>query len=92
MAMQRMNCTIIEQRHPDSDRATQELKRVLFTEAFVRDVATTLVVKLCVLGSEDLGKWEDDPVAFVEEEEADQYEFSLRVCIKTSPLAFFLML
>lgn len=46
---------------------------------FVRQFAELLVTKLLPLRAVDLGKWADDPEEWMNEEEADRWEYELRV-------------
>jgi hypothetical protein len=46
---------------------------------FVRRFAEILVTKLLPLRPIDLEKWSDDPEDWMNEEEADRWEFELRV-------------
>ena len=46
---------------------------------FVRRFAEILVTKLIPLRPVDLEKWSDDPEDWMNEEEADRWEFELRV-------------
>lgn len=48
---------------------------------FVQQFAKLLITKLLPLREEDLEKWADDPEEWMNEEEADRWEFDLRVSI-----------
>lgn len=49
------------------------------TPAFVKQFAEVLVTKLMPLRKGDLDKWSEDPEEWMNEEEADRWEFELRV-------------
>ena len=51
----------------------------LLTPEFVVSATRLIVTKYLPLSNEDLMKWDSEPETFVSEEDADQWEFSLRV-------------
>ncbi|KAJ3319161.1 Importin-11 [Blyttiomyces sp. JEL0837] len=67
-------------RHPDSEEAHKVIHSQLLTQEFISSCTQVLISKYLPLGQEDLEKWESEPETFVSEEEADQWEFSLRMC------------
>lgn len=54
---------------------------------FVGTFVEVLVTKLLPLRAVDLDKWAEDPEEWMNEEEADRYEFELRVRFFLFPLA-----
>ena len=65
--------------HPNADKARSVLNTHLFSDQVVVSSAQMLVSKYLPLGTEEINKWEDEPETFVIDEDADQWEFSLRV-------------
>ncbi|GAA5932542.1 hypothetical protein JCM3775_005950 [Rhodotorula graminis] len=47
---------------------------------FVQQFAELLITRLLPLGQDDLDKWSDDPEEWMNEEEAERWEFELRPC------------
>ncbi|KAJ3380752.1 Importin-11 [Lobulomyces angularis] len=58
----------------------QYLTVEFFTPDFVDKMLKTLVTKYLVIAKEDLEHWQDDPESFVQEEEADHWEYNIRAC------------
>jgi hypothetical protein len=73
------NLELIAHAHPDIDKAKEIIKTQLLTHDFIPSCCEVLVSKYLTLTKEDINKWEDEPETFVAEEEADQWEFNLRV-------------
>ncbi|KAJ3242739.1 Importin-11 [Chytriomyces hyalinus] len=67
-------------RHPRTEEVAHLISTQLMTPDFVRTVAQTLMTKYLIYNSEELEKWTESPEEFVADEEADQWEFSLRLC------------
>jgi hypothetical protein len=69
----------------EENENTQQAKRLidtnLLTPAFVNSCAEVLVTKYMQLRPEDLDLWESDPEGWVNGEEADHWEFELKVRI-----------
>ncbi|KAJ3074453.1 Importin-11 [Podochytrium sp. JEL0797] len=60
--------------------AVEMLSQHLLTPEFVKTVLETLVTKYLVYSHEELDRWDEEPEGFMADEEADQWEFSLRMC------------
>ncbi|KAJ3124436.1 hypothetical protein HK100_011234, partial [Physocladia obscura] len=67
-------------RHPQTDYVIKLLSEQLLTPSFVTNAAQILVTKYMVMNNEELERWNDEPESFMADEEADQWEFSLRMC------------
>ncbi|KAJ3192098.1 Importin-11, partial [Entophlyctis luteolus] len=67
-------------RHPHTDDAIKLIASQILTPDFVSSAAQLLVTKYLILTAEELEKWDEDPEGFMTDEEADQWEFSLRMC------------
>jgi hypothetical protein len=55
----------------------------IFTADFTRSCLQLLVSKYMRLSEEDLQFWNDEPEQFVQEEEADHWEYNVRVTSKS---------
>ncbi|TPX38440.1 hypothetical protein SeMB42_g06738 [Synchytrium endobioticum] len=62
------------------DKGKSVIATELFTPTFVVSCCEVLVTKYLVLTLEEMRSWEEDPEAFVSEEEADHWEYNLRAC------------
>ncbi|KAJ3196361.1 Importin-11 [Irineochytrium annulatum] len=71
---------IPEQKLPGTATAQDIIANQLLTPDFVSSAAEVLITKYLKLGIADLQKWEEEPESFVTDEEADHWEFSLRLC------------
>ena len=58
------------------------LANEIFTEDFAKDLCQVLITKYLIMSTQDLEMWENDPETFVTEEEADHWEFNIRVSFK----------
>ncbi|KAJ3279966.1 Importin-11 [Borealophlyctis nickersoniae] len=61
-------------------RVREILSTQLITPPFATTVCQTLVSRYLVLSKDDLDMWEDDPEAFIQEEEEDHWEYIMRKC------------
>lgn len=53
----------------------------IFTPDFTRSCLQLLVARYICLSKEDLEFWKEEPEQFVQEEEADHWEYNVRVSI-----------
>ncbi|KAI8613772.1 armadillo-type protein [Chytriomyces sp. MP71] len=67
-------------RHPLTEEAVRRVSTDLATPDFVRAAAEKLMTNYLVYNTEEMEKWSELPEEFVADEEADQWEFSLRLC------------
>ena len=56
------------------------LKNQLLTPNFLVEASKLVISRYLVLTDTVLSEWEDDPEAFVLEEDSDAWEFNLRAC------------
>ena len=61
-------------------QARQHLDQNLFLSDFLIQCFQVLVTKHLVYTQEDLESWESDPESFIQEEEADHWEYNVRAC------------
>ncbi|KAI8924466.1 armadillo-type protein [Entophlyctis helioformis] len=73
---------VVSESHKD-ERMPQVIS-LLETQLFLPDnvvsLARLLVTKYIKLSDEDLASWENDPESYIQEEEADHWEYNLRSC------------
>ncbi|ORY37075.1 ARM repeat-containing protein [Rhizoclosmatium globosum] len=67
-------------RHPQTDDAIRLITEQLLTPDFVKVAMETLITKYLIFNHDELERWDEDPEGFMADEEADQWEFSLRMC------------
>ncbi|KAJ3022476.1 UNVERIFIED_CONTAM: Importin-11 [Siphonaria sp. JEL0065] len=72
--------TLPPDRHPQTEDAVKLINERLLTPDFVRAALELLISKYLVMNQEDLERWNDEPESFMADEEADQWEFNLRLC------------
>ena len=67
-------------RKAEKEAAIALLNTSILSPESVAACAQMLILKYTRLSAEDMDKWSNDPEAFVQEEIADHWEFSVRVC------------
>lgn len=63
----------------DEKRQAKLILQNMFTPDFVSNFHALLIHKFMILAKEDLELWESDPETFVITDEADHWEYSIRV-------------
>ncbi|KAL1914641.1 uncharacterized protein VTP21DRAFT_8052 [Calcarisporiella thermophila] len=69
---------------PSRQEAIEEARKFIndniLTPSFVHSCAEVLISRFLVLRPEDLASWESDPEGWMNDEEADHWEYQLRPC------------
>ncbi|RKO91573.1 armadillo-type protein [Blyttiomyces helicus] len=60
--------------------AAKQVQKDILRPEFVTACTQILVSRYLIMSPEDLQTWEEDPESFIEEEESDRWEYSLRPC------------
>jgi hypothetical protein len=76
--------------NPLASKAKSFLKDVIWTPSFIKECTQLLITKYLVLTDADLELWSTDGEAFISEEEADHWEYYMRVIqFSFNPLGLF---
>jgi hypothetical protein len=63
----------------EKEKAEAYVTEQLFQPSFLSNFCQTLITKFIILNQEDLELWETEPETFIQEEEADHWEYEIRV-------------